>query len=406
MYSYRLPIALACAVLAAPAAASSATATPPSLDMAVQNAWQRSPLARTLEARQAESEAARQNARSWVAGAPTLGLSERADRWTDQRDRRESEVSLAAPLWLPGQKAAREALAARGGEELRAQLAQARLAVAGEVRSAIWETAAAQETLALHQDHLDHLQGLTAEVMRRVEAGDLARSDGLLARQELLAAQGDIAVAKTRLQEAQSRYFVLTGLRALPPLEPEPLAAPPGAEHARLRAARVGEERAQAALGVALATRSGPPTVTLSARREQQPGTGLPAVDRSIGIALQVPLGTAARNRPAETFAATQLASASAETARAAATIEADIALARERLAIATEALHAAQERAAAMHEHTVLIGKAFREGERGLAELLRSRALTHEADMAVRQQRVALGLAHALMNQALGVAP
>ena len=84
----------------------------------------------------------------------------------------------------------------------------------------------------------------------------------------------------------------------------------------------------------------------------------------------------------------------------------ADAALAQEQLANAEAALAAAASRAKAMHEHKALLEKAFRLGERSLADVLRSRALSHEADVALRQQRVALGLAHAQLNQARGLLP
>ena len=40
------------------------------------------------------------------------------------------------------------------------------------------------------------------------------------------------------------------------------------------------------------------------------------------------------------------------------------------------------------------------------LADLLRSRTLSHDAEVSVRQQRVALGLAHAQLNQVSGIIP
>ena len=54
--------------------------------------------------------------------------------------------SLAATVWMPHQKAARETLAARSAGEAQLQSAQARLAVAGEVRArasgrGIWSSA-------------------------------------------------------------------------------------------------------------------------------------------------------------------------------------------------------------------------------------------------------------------------
>ena len=404
MQAIRLRALIIVAVLALPFAATAAPADAgTTLHNAVERAWLRSVPARTLEARQGEVDAARSTARSWIAGSPTLGFSQRADRWTDQGERRESEVSLAAPLWLPGQKAAREALAASSTDELSALKLQARLAVAGEVRTRVWEAAASREILAERTDHLHHLTELAGDVQRRVSAGELARTDGLLAQQEVLAAEIAVAQAAARASAALARYRVLTGLAELPHLEPEDLAAgEPG--NVRLIAARASERRATAALRVAEASRSAPPSVGLSYRHEQE--GGLTGPRRSVGIALQIPLGSKARNGPVEALAQTQIATAAAEAAHAQASVEADAAVAQDELASARSALASATARAAALREHTSLIEKAFRLGERGLAELLRSRVMSHEADVAVRQHRVALGLALAQLNQARGILP
>lgn len=389
------------AAIASPFAATAAPGA--TLQDAVEGAWLRSVAARTLEARQGEADAGRASARSWVAGAPTLGLSQRSDRWTHKGERRESEISLAAPFWLPGQKAARESLAANSTDELSALKLQARLNVAGEVRARLWEAAAAREALAERTDHLHHMKDLAAEVQRRVSAGELARTDGLLAQQEVLAAEITLAEAATQASETLSRYRVLTGLAELPDLEPEPLAGS-APDNLRLAAARASERRALAALRLAEATRSAPPSVGLSYRHERE--GDLQGPSRSVGIALQIPLGSQARNRPAEAQAQTQVAAAAAEAAHAEASVDADIALAHEQLANVRTALAAASSRASALSEHTTLIEKAFRQGERGLAELLRSRVMSHEAAIAVRQQQVALGAAHAQLNQVRGILP
>jgi outer membrane protein TolC len=123
-------------------------------------------------------------------------------------------------------------------------------------------------------------------------------------------------------------------------------------------------------------------------------------------LSLQVPIGSAGRNRPVEAEAQTQLAVAAAEARQAEDVMQAELELARRQLEHAAGALSAANARVSAMHEHQQLIDKAFRLGERGLADLLRSRALAYEAQVALRQQQVALGRAHAQFNQASGVLP
>lgn len=408
MRTSRLPAFIAGAVLSIPllttAGESANAAAGLSLHDIVQQAWQRSVLVKTLEARQDEASAGRAVAQSWLAAAPTLGLSERSDRWTDQRAQRETEVSIAAPVLLPRQHAARQHLAARSNEEIQAQLHRARLEVAGTVRLRLWEAAAAREVLAEKEGHLHHLHALSDEVDRRVAAGDLARSDGLLATQEVLAAQGEVAVAKSRAREAFARFRLLTGVPELPPMRPELLGSELPAAHSRLQVAEAAEQRARAAVTMASASVQGPPTVSLSMRREHD--SALSRADRSIGIAVHFPLGGKVRNRPAETLAATQLATAAAELSEVRAALDIEVSMARGQLVDAGEALQVALQRVTVLREHTALFEKAFNHGERGLAELLRSRTLTHEAEVAVRQQEIALGLAHAQLTQALGILP
>jgi len=375
-----------------------------SLKSAVEGAWQRSPQARTLEARRSEILAGQQAAQSWMAGSPSLGLSEHSDRWTDQNGVRETDVSLSIPIRLPAQKSALQTLARTSAGDLEAQIIHARLSIAGEVREHLWAVAAAQAVLSETQDHQHHLEGLTAEIGRRVKAGELARTDGMLARQEVLAAEGAVANAQAKLYEVRTRYKVLTGQPDIPVPVPEPLAAEQTAPHPRLHSARGTLNRTQAAHSVVRATRNDPPTIGIAMRRERDGASG--GSSRSVGLAVQIPFGNSVRNRPVEAAALTQIQTAAAEMAQAEATVQGDAELARQQLAVSEKAQGVATARAAVMREHTQLIGKAFRLGERGLADLLRSEALSHEAEIAVRQQQVAVGLAHARLNQALGVLP
>lgn len=375
----------------------------PSLHAAVESAWQRSSGIKTLEARDEELAAAADLARSWLGAAPTLGLSERSGRWTGQPAQRETAIALAAPLVPPGQQAARQAFAARDTDAWRAEIDKTRLLVAGEVRQRLWEAAAAHTLLAEQIEHQQHLEQLRDLVARRVKAGDLARSDALLATQEVLAAQVQVAQARSLAGQALARFRLLTGLATLPAPEAETVITVPGTDHALLRASEADAQRARAALRVSWLNVQAAPTVELSLRRERAaPGEA----GRSIGFAVQIPLGSSMRNRPATALAATQVTSALALQAETGAAVASEIALAREQVSNADQALEAAGARVTAMREHTALFEQAFALGERGLDELLRSRALTHEAQLSLRQQRIAAGQARAQLNQALGIIP
>ena len=100
----------------------------PGLKAAVDAAWQRSPQARMLEARRDESVAGREARPSWIAGSPAVGLSQRSDRWTDRNGVRETDLSLSAPFWLPGQRIRSPGIGPdQRPDDLEAQIASARL---------------------------------------------------------------------------------------------------------------------------------------------------------------------------------------------------------------------------------------------------------------------------------------
>lgn len=376
----------------------------PTLKDAVEAAWQRSPQAKTLEARRDEAAAGRDAAQSWLAGSPSIGLSQRSDRWTERNGARETEVSLSAPLWLPAQKSARQAQAIVSADDLEAQIANARLTLAGDVRERLWAVAAAREILVEARSHQQHLDAVAEEVMRRVNAGDLARTDGMLAQQEALAGKAAAVEAQVKVQEALSRYTALTGLPDIPSAEPEPLAPSMHVPHPRMLAATTAVRHAQASMDVVARSRSEPPKLGMIMRREKDAATSEPVA--SVTFAVEIPIGTNARNRPLETAARTQVTTATAEAVQAETLLHADIALARQQLAASRQALETAASRAVLVREHAQLINKAFRLGERGLAERLRAQTVLHEAEVAERQQRVAVGLAHARLNQALGNLP
>lgn len=374
------------------------------LNVAIQSAWQRSPQLHTLEARRDEMAAGYEATQTVIAGSPSLGLSQRTDRWTDRRGRQELEVVLSAPIWLPGQQSARQALAESATTNLEAQIIHTRWQIAGEVRERYWAVIAAREMLAEAQDHQQHLQALADEVQRRVNVGDLAKVDGMLAQQEVLFASTAVGSAQTRFNELLMRYRALTGQVDIADPMPESLEMAVPDLHPRLAMARSALQQAQAAVRVTDVVRSDPPIVGLSMRREQE--STIANADRSVGLSVHIPLGTRSRNFPLEAAARTQIETATADLAMIESTLQLNVDSAHQQLEVAQQTLATAVARTLMTREYTQLMKKAFQLGERSLADVLRAQTLVHEADAAERQQRVALGLARAQLNQALGVMP
>ncbi|MDP1633446.1 MAG: hypothetical protein Q8L69_02035, partial [Gallionellaceae bacterium] len=96
-------------VFGLPAYAADAQIPRPALAQALEQAWRLHPPAAALDAREAEARAARDVAASLTPEPGAVSIGSRNDRLNRNLGKQEYEVELATPLWLPGQKAAREA---------------------------------------------------------------------------------------------------------------------------------------------------------------------------------------------------------------------------------------------------------------------------------------------------------
>ena len=376
----------------------------PILQRVFEHAWDQSSVAIGLKSQQFESEAALAAANSWVAGSPTVELSHRFDQSSGAADVgfKESEVLLSSPVWWPAQKSARHALAVFAAEELNAQTLQFRLELASQIREVYWHVAIAQEEVRELDEHVQHLVDIAADVQRRVQVGDLARSDELLANQEAQHAKAQLASSKIELQKRKTDYQNLVGLPAPTMFLVEALALPT-TDHPRLVMIRSSLSKAQAALDLANQSRSSAPSIGISLREES---TRISASNQALGVHLQIPIGTDVQSKPLQTEAQTRVSTVQAELNRVEAAIKNEVETAKYQLEMEQEALSQATERAASASEHLELIQKAFQLGEKGLIDLLRAQLIRHEASNSKVIQQLKVNWAISKLNQTIGVLP
>lgn len=399
----KTPTWFASCVLAGCVVHGTALAQGSPLAAALEAAWNRS-----VQARAAEGERGLAAAQSEVAGTawaapPSMELSHRSDRLTDNAGRNESEAGLVWPLLLPGQRAARQSAAKSGLEAAEAAVAAAKLRLAGEVREAAWAVVAREGEAAISTQQAQGLEALARDVDRRVQAGELARADALAARAEFLEASAAAALARRQADLARSQWKVLTGLAQVPDPAEAPAAAP-GQVHPELALATLAAANARGKYELERSARRDPPELALRYRREVS-GTGLPA-DRSIGVGLRIPFGTDDRNLPRERAALAAVETARAQEEHERLRLEAELANARSALQLAEAQAEAQATRATLLRERATLIDRSFRAGETALPELLRAAATATQAEAALAAQRAALGLARARLNQAYGLLP
>lgn len=408
--------ALACAAVAQPIPSSdppvsAIAATRPSLAQAVAAAWQRSLQASEAQGQRQQAQARQAAANSWLSAAPSLALSQREGGRNTAAGSRETELSLALPLWSPDQRGSAAQAAQLEVELSDAAERAARLQLAGQVR----ETAArlhgldVQASLAGDQARL--LKQVADDVARRVAAGDLAPSDALAAQAEWLSARAEEEQIRQRLQAERSGWTLLTGLAQWPhqaapgtnTSDEAPSAQQPEL-HPDLDQAERAAELGRLQLALTQAQLATAPELSLGLRQER-PGQGA-ALQQSVVVGLRLPFGASAHTKPrlAAALAAQQQAISAAS-------------LTRERLTLAVEQARAARdssqaqarltrERATLLRQRAQLIDKSFKAGESPLPDLLRALGAAAQAEAASATQQTELALAQARLQQALGITP
>lgn len=409
----RWPLILATGLIfSLPAHAADAQSARDGLAQAFEQAWRRHPLAAATEARAAEALAGRDLAAGLTPEPGSLSIGSRGDRFNRNLGSQEYEVELAAPLWLPGQKAAREAEADSRIEEASARRDALRLELAGELRDAWWALAAARNAAALAGRRLDTARALEADVRRLYEAGELSLIDANLARNEVHAAGSEQIETTAALRQAQQALHNLTGTAVSgelgeehPPsqqVQDASLARPEA--HPMLAAAAAAARSARAKVTLADESRRAAPELALRMVRER--GDFADPYANTIGIRLKIPFSSGAQVRREVSAAEAEARQAETEMMRTQTRVQLEAERARGSLELAAQQLVLAQERVTLATDNLGLSEKAFALGETDLATLLRIRAAAFDAEALLGRQRVARAAAISRLNQALGVLP
>ena len=182
-----------------------------SLHDLVEKTIARYPDSALLAAKQIEIDAKNKRANGILPAAPAIGLLNRNDLITSNRGEREWEAELELPVWLPGQRAAREAIARDAALGLVDARATLNLQVAGMVRDALWDIAMMTHQATLAKSRHQTSLALLNDVEKRVKAGDLPKTDIMLAQNEAYQAETFLLRAEAEVKHAQFRYILLTG---------------------------------------------------------------------------------------------------------------------------------------------------------------------------------------------------
>lgn len=386
-----------------------------SLRALFDHAWQRQPEAQAQPLRQQAAEATRLAAQRWTAEPPALQLQTRTDRPGSQQGQREVEVGLAAPLWLPGERARSAAMGDAQWQQVQSQQRAAQWQLAAQVRQAWWDWQRARSDLALAQDRLHSARQLAADVQRRWQAGDLARTDGLQAQAVAAQAEAAQAEAQGALQAARAALSAWGALPGTAPGAPapqdwraEPLAdaavqAVPD-NHPALAQAQAQAQVARHTAELAAVQRRANPELSVAATRgRDQAGE---RYRQSVTLGLRIPLGDNALAQAKEAAAQADALEQETRLQRERERLAQDLHAAQARVAAAQAQSDAAARHAALVQETLGHVDKAFRLGEADWPTRLRAEQDAAQAQRQLARARIDAAAAVSALRQALGLLP
>lgn len=370
----------------------------------LESAWMRSSAQAELQAKKAEAEAYKEQADGWRSSASSLVLTYQTDQSSSsKRDGfEEYELAVSTPVWGITQRQKRQGIANKKLQANSTQIELSRLELAGQVRSRYWDAASKNLIHEELQDHIEHARQTEALVQKRVEAGDLATSDLLLAQQQVLQSEVELQRSEALAQEAQSEFEALTGMPwrniGFVPIELSATAPHPVLAHLQ---ALIASQRAKMAMPVESSEVT--PKIGLLVRQESDDFT---AVRQRLGVQLDLPLGTDVINTPAKRALESELAALQAQLVYENEAITKRVESAKRSVGLQRKALSMAEDQLALTQQHLQMVQTAFDLGEMGLVELLRSIASVHIAKISQMQQGVNLARAISTLNQNKGLLP
>ncbi|RCS56880.1 TolC family protein [Parvibium lacunae] len=404
-------VALNCWVLSAQAQGTSAAEPTDAtlLKQVFETAWQRQPEARALQSRREAAQAQAKAADLLSPEAPSLEINQRSDEITGNNGVREAEVGIAVPLWLPGQRRASAKLAQAEISFVERRLIASQLRLASSVRDAWWAWQRTRVDAELAREQLSNARRLAADVARRVQAGDLARSDQHQAEGAVAAAEALSAQAQAATAIAFTQLAALTG--GVGPSEStssvvgEPLPVPSQPAHHPLLAAL--EDRiavAERTANLISTQKRSNPELTVATTRDRG-GFG-ERYGQTVFIGIRIPFGSGPRYDA-------RIATAQAETIELQSQlilerdrIQADQRGAAARVEAARTQLNAAERRARLARESRGFFDKSFRLGETDLPTRLRIEVEAVEAGRQEARSRIDLAAAISAWRQSLGLLP
>ncbi len=378
-----------------------------SLRQVVEATFEQYPQGAVIGAMQEEAQALNRRSESLVAGYPMLYLQYIDDRVISDRGVVQIQTGYQIPFWMWNQRSASYRVAEEAEKGALLFSAALKHEVAGLVREALWNLVLMENRRGLAQQVFDVSKQLLATVKRRVELGDLARSDELLAESDVLDKQSLLVQAEAEVMHARHAYKNLTRLDKAPKQFEEALSktAAIHERHPAVAAANALVERAQAEVEFTKLSKQGnQPSVLIGTQHER--ATNHENFNSETNLVLQVPIGGDDWNGPYVSQANIALTQKVSDRASLLRRLERALHEAEHNLEVGKATLAIANQRKDIAETHTRMSRLAFESGEIPLIDFLKIQANAQAAIRDAMERAILVQRDTAFYNQVVGELP
>jgi len=323
-----------------------------------------------------------------------------------------NDATVQISLWNIGQRDANQRIGDKAQVDSTMQAAATKWRVAGLVRGALWDISLQELRLQQVKMELAVTEQLAKDVKRRVQAGDLAETDSLLAQTEVLQKRSVLTLAEAEVMHARKRFSSITQSVNIPANFHEVLTAQKEIEptHPALQAINSQIERKYAELEALQLVGSGQSSVVMGISSDRySKGKGGVEVSNnmeSLNIGVTVPFGGEAHLAPQVAAMNVELSKLRTERDQLVRDLEQAHHEAEHNLQVNQAELIITNELKTVAEKHLKMTQLSFSVGEIDLIDLLKIQSQTQLAILNAKERTVIVQRDFALYNQAVGVLP
>lgn len=377
------------------------------LKQVVDTTFEKYPQNALIAAFEQEATALENRGASWIAGYPMIYL-----QWIDASifnggGGQNLQTGYQIPFWMWNQRQAGQQVAEQARKSAEFYSRALRHEVAGLVRDALWNLRLTENRRELARQIYEVASHLTAVVQRRVELGDLARADLLLAESDQLEKKTALVQAEAEVMHARKAYQNLTRLNKAPKFFEEAQSPLRGFDerHPSVAAVSALIERAQAEIEFTRVSKQGnQPSLLIGTDTAR--GSTRESFNTGNNIVLQIPIGGDTWNAPAVAQANVVLTERMAQREIVWRQLEKALHEALHNLEVDRTALAIAQRRKEIAETQIKMSKLAFETGEIALIDYLKIQAGAQAAIRDAAQRAILVQKDIAVYNQVVGITP